>query len=70
MYVALQQIEKEQAQAKTEAISSCSKKQLTVAQVLESRKLYAFDHPRAQVQMCVYHLVHMVSVLVSVSVSA
>jgi len=47
--MALQQIEKEQAQAKTKAISSCSKKQLTIAQVLESGKLYAFDHPRAQV---------------------
>ena len=48
-YTALQQIEKEQAQAKTEAISSCSEQQLTIAQVLDSRKLYAFDHPRAQV---------------------
>ena len=49
VYTALQQTEKEQAQAKTEAIGSWNKKQLTIAQVLESRKPYAFDHPRAQV---------------------
>jgi len=48
-YTALQQIEKEQAQTKTELLATCSKKQLTIAQVLESGKLYAFDHPRAWV---------------------
>jgi len=32
--MALQQVEKEQAQAKTKAISSCRKKQLTIAQVV------------------------------------
>ena len=48
-YTALQQIEKEQAQAKTELLARCSEKQLTIAQVLESGKLYAFDHPRDRV---------------------
>ena len=43
-YTALQKVEKEQSQTKAEG----SKKQLTIAQVLESGKLYTFDHPRAR----------------------
>ena len=46
-YTALQQIEKEPAQAKTELL--VGRKQLTIAQVLENGKLYAFDHPRDRV---------------------
>ena len=45
--MALQQIEKGQAKAKTELLATCSKKQPTIAQVLESRNPYAFDHPRS-----------------------
>jgi len=35
-YMALKQTEKEQAQGKIELLATCSKKQLTIAQVLES----------------------------------
>ena len=45
-HTALQQKEKEQAQAKTKLLAG--KKQPTIAKVLDSRKLYAFDHPRAR----------------------
>ena len=45
-YTVLQKEAEEQAQAKAELLAS--KKQPTIAQVLESGKPYAFDHPRAQ----------------------
>ena len=45
-YEALQQGEKEQAQVKAKLLAS--KKHPTIAQVLESGKPYAFDHPRAR----------------------
>ena len=43
-YTALQKVEKEQSQAKAEG----SEKQPTIAEVFESGKPYAFDHPRAR----------------------
>ena len=45
-YTILQKEVEEQAQAKAELLAS--KKQLTIAQVLESGKPYTFDHPRAR----------------------
>ena len=42
-YMALQKVEKKQSHTKAEG----SKMQPTIAQVLESGKPYAFDHPRA-----------------------
>ena len=45
-YTVLQKEVEEQAQAKAELLAS--KKQLTIAQMLESGKPYAFDHPRAR----------------------
>jgi len=47
-YTALQHIEKEQAQGKTELLATCNK-QLAIALVLEHGKLYAFDYPIAWV---------------------
>ena len=47
-YTALQKVEKKQSQTKANG----SKKQLTIAQVLESGKPYMFDHPRARQIHC------------------
>jgi len=45
-YTVLQKEVEEQAQAKAKLLAN--KKQPTIAQVLESGKPYAFDHPRAR----------------------